>query len=240
MLIEAILRFKHARVMQVLKANNLTIKKLAEMSGWNQTTLGNFLRLQTVPKDKTKYSALFEALQVLDPMITHEEVFPEYLKKAVEVFTTRKQTTDVNVLQLADRSVDMLALEDHSMHADDSVNSCEQTKELRKALGELLPREVRILEMYYGLDNDGEKTLDEIGIALSLSSKRTRLIRDRALLKLFKNPEVRIVLGDLLDIDRSKWNGESEAKKRDKEFRKWLGYVPRAEVVTVWSELMDD
>lgn len=238
MLIEAILRFKHARVMQVLRAHNLTVKKLAEMAGWKPVTLGAFLRFQHVPKDKSKYPALFEALQMLDPAITYEEVFPECLKKAVEVFSTQqRRTAEVDVLQLTDHSVDMLALEDHSMHTDNSVERRELKKELWKALRALPPIKTKILAMHYGLGNNGPKTLEEVGRVLNLSRSRIKEIRDRALLELFKDPKTRKILYEFLN--EGKLGAEDEVTKQEKKLRKWLGYVPRAEVVAVWSELTE-
>jgi RNA polymerase primary sigma factor len=55
-------------------------------------------------------------------------------------------------------------------------------------------REERILRMYYGLNFSRQFTLEEIGKELSLTRERVRLIRDRSLRKLFKNPASRAKL----------------------------------------------
>ncbi|MBD3321454.1 MAG: sigma-70 family RNA polymerase sigma factor [Chitinivibrionales bacterium] len=55
-------------------------------------------------------------------------------------------------------------------------------------------REERILRMYYGLNFSHQFTLEEIGQELSLTRERVRLIRDRSLRKLFKNPSSRAKL----------------------------------------------
>jgi RNA polymerase primary sigma factor len=52
-------------------------------------------------------------------------------------------------------------------------------------------REERILRMYYGLNFSHQFTLEEIGNELHLTRERVRLIRDRSLRKLFKNPASR-------------------------------------------------
>jgi RNA polymerase primary sigma factor len=55
-------------------------------------------------------------------------------------------------------------------------------------------REERILRMYYGLNFSRQFTLEEIGNELKLTRERVRLIRDRSLRKLFKNPASRAKL----------------------------------------------
>jgi RNA polymerase primary sigma factor len=70
-----------------------------------------------------------------------------------------------------------------------------ERRELQKVLDSVLQdvssREERILRMYYGLNFSRQFTLEEIGNELNLSRERVRLIRDRSLLKLFKNPSSR-------------------------------------------------
>lgn len=70
-----------------------------------------------------------------------------------------------------------------------------ERRELQKVLDgvlqEISSREERILRMYYGLNFSRQFTLEEIGNELNLSRERVRLIRDRSLLKLFKNPNSR-------------------------------------------------
>jgi RNA polymerase primary sigma factor len=55
--------------------------------------------------------------------------------------------------------------------------------------------------MYYGLNFSKQFTLEEIGNELKLTRERVRLIRDRSLRKLFRNPLSRAKLtsfiGDL-------------------------------------------
>jgi RNA polymerase primary sigma factor len=48
--------------------------------------------------------------------------------------------------------------------------------------------------MYYGLNFSRQFTLEEIGNELKLTRERVRLIRDRSLRKLLKNPSSRAKL----------------------------------------------
>jgi RNA polymerase primary sigma factor len=60
-------------------------------------------------------------------------------------------------------------------------------------------REERILRMFFGLNFSKQFTLDEIGKELNLTRERVRLIRDRSLRKLFRNPASRAKLMLFLD-----------------------------------------
>jgi RNA polymerase primary sigma factor len=73
-----------------------------------------------------------------------------------------------------------------------------ERKELGKVIDSVLQnitsREERILRMYYGLNFSKQFTLEEIGKELTLTRERVRLIRDRSLRKLFRNPASRAKL----------------------------------------------
>jgi RNA polymerase primary sigma factor len=73
-----------------------------------------------------------------------------------------------------------------------------ERRELGKVIDTVLQnitsREERILRMYYGLNFSKQFTLEEIGKELKLTRERVRLIRDRSLRKLFRNPASRAKL----------------------------------------------
>lgn len=78
-----------------------------------------------------------------------------------------------------------------------------ERRELGKVIDSVLQnvtsREERILRMYYGLNFSKQFTLEEIGKELKLTRERVRLIRDRSLRKLFRNPVSRTKLALFLD-----------------------------------------
>ncbi len=76
---------------------------------------------------------------------------------------------------------------------DDSERQ-ELGKIIDSVMQNVTSREERILRMYYGLNFSRQFTLEEIGNELSLTRERVRLIRDRSLRKLFKNPASRAKL----------------------------------------------
>jgi len=70
----------------------------------------------------------------------------------------------------------------------------ELAKIIDSVMQNITAREERILRMYYGLNFSRQFTLEEIGNELHLTRERVRLIRDRSLRKLFKNPQSRAKL----------------------------------------------
>jgi RNA polymerase primary sigma factor len=78
-----------------------------------------------------------------------------------------------------------------------------ENKDAKKIVDGLLQtvtsREERILRMYYGINFPRQFTLEEIGKELNLTRERVRLIRDRSLKKLLKNPQSRTQLTILIN-----------------------------------------
>ena len=68
---------------------------------------------------------------------------------------------------------------------ENKINTIQSRKEtiheLMKCLHE---REVKILTLFYGLDDGKEKTLDEVGKFMNLTNERVRQIKDRAISKM--------------------------------------------------------
>ena len=65
-----------------------------------------------------------------------------------------------------------------------TLNTESLKSEINMALSGLTEREGKILELYYGLDGDCERTLGEIGEVLGLTNERVRQIKEFALKKL--------------------------------------------------------
>ena len=58
----------------------------------------------------------------------------------------------------------------------------------------LPPREAEILRLRFGLGDDGEKTLEEVGERFKVSRERVRQLENKALRKLRKNKELKTLL----------------------------------------------
>jgi RNA polymerase primary sigma factor len=68
---------------------------------------------------------------------------------------------------------------------------------LRDALNQLPPREVRILQLRYGLLDGRSYTLEEVGRKMGVTRERVRQIESQALRRL-RHPSVRSRLVDFL------------------------------------------
>ena len=71
---------------------------------------------------------------------------------------------------------------------DDDTERRELGAVLDSVLGNVPSREERIIRMYFGLNFSRQFTLEEIGKELNLTRERVRLIRDKTLRKLMRNP----------------------------------------------------
>jgi RNA polymerase primary sigma factor len=72
--------------------------------------------------------------------------------------------------------------DEHLGHPDREVAECGLADDVRRALGRLREREARILRLYFGLDGQRPKTLEEIGRQLGITRERVRQIKERTLL----------------------------------------------------------
>lgn len=74
---------------------------------------------------------------------------------------------------------------------------------INRLLREVSIREERILRMYFGLNATRHFTLEEIGVELNLTRERVRLLRDKALRHLMRNPMSRSLLSPFFDTLKS-------------------------------------
>ena len=77
----------------------------------------------------------------------------------------------------------------------EKVGEQEMQNHLTEALDALDPRERRILEMRFGLGDEDEHTLEEVGQVFNLSRERVRQIEKKALQRL-RHPQWRVLLED--------------------------------------------
>lgn len=67
---------------------------------------------------------------------------------------------------------------------EETLKSKTLGRDIKTALSVLTPREIKVLKLYYGLDDHAEGTLDSIGRKMNISRERVRQLRDRALKKI--------------------------------------------------------
>lgn len=71
-------------------------------------------------------------------------------------------------------------------------------EEIRKVLGQLTLREQQVIELRFGLADDHDHTLEEVGRKLKVTRERVRQIEERAIRKL-RHPQASRLLKDYLD-----------------------------------------
>jgi len=71
-------------------------------------------------------------------------------------------------------------------------------EEIRKVLGQLTLRERQVIELRFGLVDDHDHTLEEVGKKLRVTRERVRQIEERAIRKL-RHPQASRILKDYLD-----------------------------------------
>lgn len=82
------------------------------------------------------------------------------------------------------RLIDVLVDPEAGPTVPDQMSSTETQSEMLKLLGDLRPIEADILRKRFGLENDRERTLKEIGDEYSLSRERVRQLQEQALGKM--------------------------------------------------------
>ena len=70
------------------------------------------------------------------------------------------------------------------LRADDAIIETDLTEQIHKVLATLTPREDKILRMRFGIGQNSERTLEEVGNDFCLTRERIRQIEAKALRKL--------------------------------------------------------
>ena len=72
----------------------------------------------------------------------------------------------------------------------------EESQEVRKVLATLTPREEKVIRMRFGIEEEEEYTLEEVGQNFGLTRERIRQIEKEALSKLRRPIEQRLLSND--------------------------------------------
>lgn len=159
----------------------------------NQSQLGNFLNLRTAPtdgwRDKHWDRIQLVLLNLIGKLVEFEEVWPVEFRRATPATTKGKPgnhfefSGDVDPLRMTDASVRRQLVEASTREVERSNLS----ENLAEALKVLTPRELRLVEMRFGIGGEPAVTLQEAGERLGkerVSRTRTAQIEREALRKL--------------------------------------------------------
>ena len=170
-------------------------KAVFEQSGSIRIPMNKITLLNRFKKALDKHDGDFDVTLALDEFKKHKLDIIDVYEKRYEISLDAQIGSDSDDGG-ARNLLDTLG-EDPSQDAEHARR--ELGGIIDKAMQNITSREERILRMYYGLNFSKNFTLEEIGAELNLTRERVRLIRDRSLRKIHKNPEAREHLTEFLN-----------------------------------------
>ena len=151
---------------------------------------------RTVRLPLNKVSRLREISRTAQQLARNNEDEPDLEEIAAELEVPLDEVMDVVLSARSVRSLDEsltdgdecsllnLLADDRQELPDASVDDQAMRQQIRKVLSCLSEREEFILSLYFGLDGEGRRTLEDIGEQLNLTRERVRQIKERALVRL--------------------------------------------------------
>lgn len=186
----------NARLLDARKDRGLTQKHMYLLTGISTSYLGHIETLRVIPTQHV----MDEISAALD--LPQDYLFPESLMEAI-----REGLFDHRVAELEEQQIIKLTegrrarlLSPH-ITDEEMIHAADQfflKKRLAEALTELSPREHKVLELRFGLDGGGERTLKQVAEHFGVFPERARQIEAKALRKL-RHPLRSRKLKDFLD-----------------------------------------
>lgn len=173
---------RHGKLWELRKKFG-TNKALAEYLEVGDTELGRWINLKHVPTKMTQKRIDHFQKKLIPYGLLFEDLFPLELKDVLDKPKDFEITREINLLLLSDGGG--IKLLDSP---DKYVELNELDKRVNKAIGTLTPREEKVIRMRFGLGEEDEHTLDEVGEILRYSKERIRQIEMKALRKLRRKP----------------------------------------------------
>jgi RNA polymerase sigma factor (sigma-70 family) len=175
----AITRFKNLKLYTLIEESG-GARQVALSIGMNYSILLQLTALHRSPVNKKLGTYTKSAKKIAEYfMLPVEELFPPslYKLKLPEKVFRAFDSTEILPLLAARGEVAQPQLEENVLRG-------EMHQALDKVLVTLTPREEKVLKMHYGLDGQGEHSLEEIGEWFRLHRSRVQQIKARALKKL--------------------------------------------------------
>lgn len=160
--------------------DGLTQAEIAMRCGISQTQLCDLVNFKASPLQAEKRWAKLGPWRPIAIRIATaldalpEQIWPDHL---VEIRKKTEWTFEAS-------QEDLALFVEAPAQPDDMLIEDEARQEIRRALATLAPREEKVLRMRFGLDNDDEMTLRQIGDDFEVGHERIRQIEAGALRKL--------------------------------------------------------
>ena len=173
------------------------LQALAEQSRIVRLPLNQVSAVNKITKAMTKFEQEYERKPSADELAELVNELPEKISDSLRA-SGRHVSVDAPFVEGEENSLlDVMTNPDSPM-ADKGLVSESLSTEIDRALGVLNEREKQIIERSFGINNQPEMTLEEIGETFGLTRERVRQIREKAIRKLragSRNSLLRMYLG---------------------------------------------
>jgi len=159
------------------------LQALAEQSRIVRLPLNQVSAVNKITKAMTKFEQEFERKPSAEELAEMVNELPEKISDSLRA-SGRHVSVDAPFIEGEENSLlDVMTNPDSPM-ADKGLVSESLSTEIDRALGVLNEREKQIIERSFGINNQPEMTLEEIGETFGLTRERVRQIREKAIRKL--------------------------------------------------------
>jgi RNA polymerase primary sigma factor len=136
-------------------------------------------------KAKQRFSQVHGRSPTKEELASQLDLSPDRLDFILEAATREPFSIEMPIGEEGSGSELADFIQDHEAPAPDIVATHSMLRQqLKDALNSLTPRERRVIELRFGLDNERSFTLDEVGAQFGLTRERIRQIECQALRKL--------------------------------------------------------
>lgn len=159
-----------------------------------QSRIGSYVNMTETPLNAAGdfFPIIYEMCSILS--CSPEDLFTEaQLQAALE---TNKRTIEVNEAEMKF----FLSYQQKPMLLEDMVDEKKKKESFNDFLDSLTPREKKVIECRFGLNDKEKMTLEEVGKLFDITRDRARQIEGKALQKL-RHPSRADILQDLWEID---------------------------------------
>lgn len=184
----------NARLVDARKRHGITGEKMSLLVGLSRSRLRDIENLRVIPTEEE----VVKIACILEKPIDY--LFPEELMSAVRVgvFSRRKVELDTpEVISLTEAQRLRLTYDGETTLIDE-VSKTLLHEQIEAVLDTLTPREKRVLELRFGLEDRQRRTLEEVGKEFNVTRDRIRQIELKALRKL-RHPSRSRYLKDYLE-----------------------------------------
>ena len=175
------IKIKNARVLRLMRlAGFNTAADLSRFSGVSQSRIGQIINLKTSPISRLTGTWDPIVLRLADALnCMPDDMFSDHQRTSFLANNKRS-------VEMSEAEVELLMdSRKQAMLPDDAVFATQQRKAMVAIMDRVLsPRQALVLKGRFGFDQDGEKTLEELGATLGVCKARVSQIEITALQQL--------------------------------------------------------